>query len=91
MTTKDGMNQAMTTKPKPGEARRQARMAARKMLGLSRMDVAWMCGWRGDSRVANAERHGTPFEDQARAIFYHLSAEARRQGKELPITLDIYL
>ena len=73
------------------QERRRQRIAARKELGLSRMDVARMCGWRGDSRVANAERNGTPFEDQARAIFYHLSKEARRQGKELPIKLDIYL
>lgn len=82
----------MTTKPQTrGEVRRQKRMAARKMLGLSRMDVAWMCGWRGDSRVAKAEQHGTPHMDQAEAIFYHLKREAHRQGKTLDITLEIYL
>ena len=67
------------------------RVEARRSLGLSRMDLARRCGWRGDSRVANAENHGTPFEDQARVMFAHLKAEAQRQGKPFPYALEMYL
>ena len=73
------------------EVRRKTRMDARKALGLSRQELARRCGWRGDSRVAQAERYGTPFEDQARQLYGHLAAEARRQGKPFPFTLDMYL
>ena len=73
------------------EARKQVRVEARRSVGLTRRDLATLCGWRGTSRVVNAENHGTPYEDQARMLFGHLKAEARRQGKPFPYALEMYL
>ena len=80
----------MTTQTRK-EVRKQKRIEARRSLGLSRRDLASLCGWRGISRVANAENDGTPYEDQARLLFGHLKSEARRQGKPFPYTLEMYL